>query len=545
MERNSYFTGISRIVFIAAVILPLVGCPQTQPVPMEDLVREILLGDAGLPPTAGRNLFERTVTDTVASASAAEHIFSVERTRFGATGQDGSLVFSESPSVVLPPGGYTLWVKSESDTVVVAANPCDTEAFTGAILEAIRLAWQDDGSLPRGLFVRDAGPRFPYRGFYVSPALAEAYGTEALYETGRAAALLGLNRMVVGLAVSLLDTTLLDVQQWPCLAMFEPTDGSVVVDDVRGAIELLKSNYPLEVEPGVGVAKTAHDSAVYKEAYLEPLWPDAPPEFTDNKRRCLNITKDGIVDDVVSLIELGRYFAATDLPSVAGPPSTSYVYLNTDEPYTILVDRSEAERAVAGITYGDYVNNLAGAARTALGNDVRFPFWHDPFYCDPAGVIKPSNGCADWPAWMQTYMNGWTRGPLADGLSRLTHDGLVPGVWIYRDYTTGQYEEVLESFEQAGFQESLCATLGTGDGPNPSSTLDNVLRFGQACENRGGLGLLQTTWTQIGSYEATIVLASLVADYGYRPWMEDLDEQALSSFRENLDYHPTDLLSGP
>ena len=270
-----------------------------------------------------------------------------------------------------------------------------------------------------------------------------------------------------------------------------------------------------------------------------------PPGFLNDKRRCLNITKDGIVDDLVSLMELGRYFAGTDLPCIAGPPVTSYVHLGTDEPYTILVDRSAAERAVAGITYGDYVNDLATAARNALGGSVRFPFWHDPFICDPSSGIHPNNGCADWPDWMQDWVPGWSRGPLSDGLSRLTHEGLLPGVWIYRDYETEDFEGVLETFEQAGFEKSLCVTLGTGGGiTQPPSTLSNVLRFGQACENRDGLGLLQTAWNQIGSYEATIVLAALVADYGYRSWMEELDEQTLSSFRENLDYHPSDLLSG-
>jgi len=534
---------------MAVTNLLLTGCPLPDPGPvaMEDLVRQILLGDAGIPTTPARNLFARTVTDSVApAATVAEHVFGLEQARFGPADLDGALVFSESPPVSLPPGGYAVWVQPDEDTILVAANPGDAEAFTRAMLEAVRLARQDDGSLPQGLFMRDTRPRFAYRGFHVSPALAEIYRSEALYETGRAAALLGLNRVVLGLSVSLLDTSLLDVQQWPCLDMFEPTGGGVAVDDVRSAAGQLKSDYPIELEPEVRVAKTGYDSTVYKEAYLEPLWPGAPPEFADDKRRCVDITKDGIVDSMVSLIELGRYFAGTDLPSIAGPPASSYVHLGTDEPYTVLASRSEAERAVAGITYGNYVNDLSLAARNALGDDVRYPFWHDPFYCDPGGGIHPNNGCADWPEWMQDLVPGWSRGPLADGLGRLTNDRLVPGVWIYRDYATGEFEEVLDAFAQAGFGEAVCATLGTGDGSGqPPSTLANVLHFGQACENRGGLGLLQTAWTQIGSYEATIVLAALVADYGYLPWMEQLDEEILSAFRERLDYHPADLLSGP
>ena len=506
-------------------------CPPEDSETTESLMRSFFDDSVSLP-KASVGLFDRKITSSLGKSSAAESIFRLEKERYGFAGEAGSLEFTSQSIADINENGYAFSV--EGDRITVSART--SEGFANAMSEMVIAALQSDGKLPEGLFVNKEGPKFGYRSFW-QPFLGTIHDINFFYEIGRVSSLLGYNNLAINMYLSSMDISA-NQDDYPGLKMFVLNKARPSADDVRSVFLRLKGDYPIEVHPVVMAGKASGDGGEILEEYLEKCGNEA------GKRSTLDITRSDMAGNVASIVDFSHYVTAMDVPTLLGKSEEQVIVLNTDEPYTIL--GSSDARSNAGETYAKYINDIITESEKLLDGNFRFFGWHDAFYCDQTDTIRPSNGCSGWPNWLYSNYQEDSdcpkpgdeeRSPLEEGRKYLDRSKFNPAVWMHNDYSPNQYESVLNVFENDGFNSPLCQFHGGTE----KSTIMNALNFVRACDD--GFGVMQSSFTHIKSHTHSIVLGSLVAKYGYRPWMETIQDDDLEKFRSSLglgicEYYP-------
>jgi hypothetical protein len=469
------------------------------------------------------NFFNRKVI-SLDEAKGAVSLYEKESQRqlVGANSNVETLVFTKTEIASIGPRGYAFNVAPSEITVYAHSE----EGFSLAVSEMIVSAYQNRGKLPEGLFVNKNGPVFAYRSFYQPFHDPIARDLDIFYEVGRLASILGYNHLSVGIEMALMDLSEFSTREYPGKDIFRVPAKGPSLSQVRTVFISLKKDYPINVDPVMQIAKLGDDFIGVKDKFTVKYG-------RGNRRSCYDITIPGLPEKMASLVELAYKTVAMDIENVSGQKGDTF-FLGTDEPYLILIDHLDLS---AGQAYAEYVNAVIAESEKRVSG-VTFYGWHDAFYSDPHGKIKPSNGRAGWPGWLYRrdlskygLVMAGERGPLEEGRKHLHKDKFHPAIWIYEEYSVSEYQSVIETFLNEGFKKPLCAVWGDKLG-----TKTNIFNFAQAGINSGCYGFVQTSFTSPNAHSRLIIVGSLVSRYGAKEWIKSIIDEQLDAFSNNLGF---------
>lgn len=515
---SSTATVLPPAATLAGILFLLVACAHGAEFASVDLMKSHFMETEIPPPSV--NLFNRDLI-VLGSSNGAASLYTKESQRgaMGTNSNVGTLRFTTNAIAQIGPKGYAFSVTPSE----ISVHAHGEEGFSQAVSEMISSAYQDSGLLPEGLFVNTNGPVFAYRSFDQPFHDLLAQDLSMFYEVGRLASILGYNHLSVGIEMAIMDLSEFSLEEYPGKVIFAAPAQGPSLSQVRSVFVSLKEDYPINVDPVMQIAKLGDDFIGVKEEYTVDL-------VRGTKRSCYDITIPELPELMASLVELACMTAAMDVDNVSGQKGDT-CFLGTDEPYVVLVDHLDLP---AGPTYAEYVNAVIAECETRVSG-VTFYGWHDAFYSDPLGKIKPSNGRAGWPEWLyRNNLIAGERGPFEEGREYLNKDSFHPAIWIYEEYSVSEYQSVIELFLTEGFTTPLCLVWGDTQGPKT-----NILNFGKAAEESSCHGFVQTSFTSPNAHSQLIVMGSLVARYGAQEWMRSITDEQLYTFSSNLGFGVT------